>query len=59
MADQALLFTVYGTVTTAGTPRLQNTYSLERVDLTLRASSDTASLVQTGVRLLNAPTMVQ
>jgi hypothetical protein len=59
LAGQSLLFTVYGTVTTAGTPQIQNTYYLEGVNLTLRASSDSASLVQTGVRLLNRPQVTQ
>jgi prepilin-type N-terminal cleavage/methylation domain-containing protein len=59
LAGQSLLFTVYGTVTTAGTPQIQNTYYLTGIDLKLRASSDTAALVQTGVRLLNQPTVTQ
>jgi hypothetical protein len=59
LAGQSLLFTVYGTVTTAGTPQIQNTYYLEGIDLTLRASSDSATLVQTGVRLLNRPQVTQ
>jgi len=59
LAGQSLLFTVYGTVTTAGTPQIQNTYYLERVDLTLRMTSDPAAGVQTGVRLLNRPTVMQ
>ncbi len=59
LAGQSLLFTVYGTVTTAGTPQIQNTYYLTGVNLKLRASSDTASLVQTGVRLLNRPQVTQ
>jgi hypothetical protein len=59
LAGQSLLFTLYGTVTTAGTPQIQNTYYLEVVDLKLRASSDSAALVQTGVRLLNRPQVTQ
>ncbi len=59
LAGQSLLFTVYGTVTTAGTPQIQNTYYLTGVNLKLRASSDTAALVQTGVRLLNRPQVTQ
>jgi prepilin-type N-terminal cleavage/methylation domain-containing protein len=59
LAGQSLLFTVYGTVTTAGTPQIQNTYYLTGIDLKLRASNDTAALVQTGVRLLNTPTVTQ
>jgi prepilin-type N-terminal cleavage/methylation domain-containing protein len=59
LAGQSLLFTVYGTVTTAGTPQIQNTYYLTGIDLKLRASSDTAALVQTSVRLLNQPQVTQ
>jgi prepilin-type N-terminal cleavage/methylation domain-containing protein len=59
LAGQSLLFTVYGTVTTAGTPQTQTTYNLEGIDLKLRASSDSASLVQTGVRVLNRPQVSQ
>ncbi len=59
LAGQSLLFTVYGTVTTLGTPLIQNTYYLEGVDLKLQASSDPQSLLQTGVRLLNRPTVTQ
>jgi len=55
LAGQSLLFTVYGTVTTAGTPQTQTTNYLEGVDVVLRASNDTQSIVQTGVRLLNRP----
>ena len=55
LASQSLLFTVYGTATTAGTPQTQTTYYLEGVDIKLRASSDAQSIVQTGVRLLNRP----
>jgi prepilin-type N-terminal cleavage/methylation domain-containing protein len=59
LAGQSLLFTLYGTVTTAGTPQTQNTYYLEGVNLTLRAGSDTQATVQTGVRLLNRPAVTQ
>jgi len=55
LASQSLLFTVYGTVTTAGTPQTQTTNYLDGVDITLRATNDTQSIVQTGVRLLNRP----
>ncbi len=55
LTGQSLLFTVYGTVTTAGTPQTQTTNYLEGVDITLRASSDSQSIVQSGVRLLNRP----
>ena len=55
LSSQSLLFTVYGTVTTAGTPQTQNTYSLSGVELKLRAGSDVQSIVQTGIKTLNRP----
>ena len=55
LAGQSLLFTVYGTATTAGTPLTQTTNYLEGVDIKLRSSSDAQTVIQTGVRLLNRP----
>jgi hypothetical protein len=55
LVGQSLFFTVYGTVTTAGTPQTQNTYSLSGVELKLRAGSDAQSIVQTGIKTLNRP----
>ncbi len=59
VTGQSLLFTVYGAVTTAGTPLTENTYHLEGVDIKLRASSDSQSIVESGVRLLNRPEVIQ
>ena len=57
--DQSLLFWVYGTVTTVGEPQIQSTYALERVAISLQAGADDRSVVQTGVRLLNRPEVIQ
>ncbi len=59
LASQSLLFTVYGTVTTAGVPQVLNTYHLNGVEIKLRAGSDGQSLVQTNVRVLNGPEVTQ
>jgi prepilin-type N-terminal cleavage/methylation domain-containing protein len=59
LPSQSLLFTVYGTVTTAGTPQIQNTYHLDGVEIRLWAGSDPQSLVQTNVRALNGPEVIQ
>ena len=55
LSGQSLLFSVYGTVTTTGTPQIQNTYYLNAVEIRLRAGNDGQSLVQTAVRILNRP----
>jgi prepilin-type N-terminal cleavage/methylation domain-containing protein len=59
LAGQSLLFRVYGTVTTAGTPTIQSTYYLNAVTLRLRAGTDSQATVQTGVRTLNRPEVTQ
>jgi competence protein ComGC len=59
LPSQSLLLTVYGTVTTAGTPQIQNTYHLNGVEIRLRAGDDTCATVQTGVRVLNGPEVTQ
>jgi prepilin-type N-terminal cleavage/methylation domain-containing protein len=59
LVNQSLLFTVYGTVTTSGTPQVQNTYRMEAAEIRLRAGNDSRSIVQTGVRLLNKPEVDQ
>ncbi len=59
LASQSLLFTVYGTVTTTSAPQVQNTYHLNGVGITLRAGGDAQSLVQTNVRALNGPEVIQ
>jgi hypothetical protein len=52
---QSLLFSVYGTVTTAGTPQVQTLYNLNSVSIRLRTGTDGQATVQTGVRTLNRP----
>jgi len=60
LSGQSLLFWVYGTVTTAGTPQIQSTYSLNAVGIRLRAGTDTqATVQQTNVRTLNRPEVTQ
>lgn len=59
LAAQSLLFSVYGTVTTAGTPQIQNTYYLDAVRIRLRAGDDSSSLVQTAARMCNRPEVSQ
>ena len=56
---QSLLFWVYGTVTTAGTPQVQNRYYLNAVTLRLKAGADDQTTVQTSVRILNQPEVTQ
>jgi len=55
LTGQSLLFSVYGKVTTAGTPQVQNVYYLNGVRIQLRAGPDSQSLVQTAVKVLNRP----
>ena len=52
---QSLQFYVYGTVTTAGTPIVQNTCYLKGASLVLRAGKEAASAVRTYVSLVNCP----
>lgn len=59
LPGQSLLFTVYGTVTTAGEPQVQSTYYLDGVTVSLRAGDNSQSTVQTGVRILNRPEVSQ
>lgn len=55
LSGQSLFFAVYGTVTTAGTPAVEETCRLKGVQIRLRANSDGQSLVQTAVETLNQP----
>lgn len=55
LTGQSLLFSVYGTVITAGTPQIQSTFYLNSVQIQLRAGSDDRSLVRTAARTLNRP----
>lgn len=59
LSTESLLFSVYGTVTTAGTPQIQNTYYLNAVGIRLRTGTDTQATVQTRVRILNRPEVTQ
>ncbi len=59
LSGQSLLFSVYGTVTTAGTPQIQMTYYLNAVGIRLRAGTDPQATVQTRVGILNRPEVTQ
>ncbi|RPJ80582.1 MAG: hypothetical protein EHM13_11810 [Acidobacteria bacterium] len=59
LSAQSLLFSVYGTVTTAGTPQIQNRYYLKAVGIRLKTGTDDQATVQTGVRILNRPEVTQ
>jgi hypothetical protein len=59
LTAQSLLFSIYGTVTTAGTPQVQNRYYLNAVGLRLKAGTDGQTTVQTSVRILNQPEVTQ
>ncbi len=59
LAAQSLLFSVYGTVTTAGTPQIQNRYYLNAMTVRLKAGTDDQATVQTSVRMLNQPEVTQ
>jgi len=58
-SGESLLFAVYGTVTTDGTPQIHNTYYLNGVGIRLRTGTDNQATVQTGVRILNRPEVTQ
>ena len=58
-SGQSLLFWVYGTVTTAGTPQIQSTYYLNAVGIRLRAGTDSQAMVQTSVRTIDRPEVTQ
>lgn len=55
----SLLFSVYGTVTTAGTPQIHHTYYVNAVTVRLQASTDDQAAMQTSVRILNRPEVTQ
>jgi hypothetical protein len=59
LPGQSLLFTVYGTVTTAGEPQVQSTYYLDGIAVSLRAGDDGQSRIHAGVRILNRPEVSQ
>lgn len=58
-AGESLIFTVYGRVTTAGTPQIQTTYYLDAVGIRLRTGSDTQATIQTAVRMPNRPEVTE
>jgi prepilin-type N-terminal cleavage/methylation domain-containing protein len=58
-SGQSLLYAVYGTVTTPGEPQVETTHYLGGANLTLQAGSDNQTTVQTGVRALNEPEVIQ
>lgn len=55
LPGQSLLFSVYGTVTSEGTPQIQETCCLDGVGIRLRTGNDSRSLVQTAVATINRP----
>ena len=57
--NQSLLFSVYGTVTTAGQPQVQQIRYLKGVEIKLRTGADAQSTVQTRARILNQPEVTQ
>ena len=56
---ESLLFWIYGTVTTAGEPQIENTYYLKTVEIKLRTGSDEQSTVYTATKTLNEPEVTQ
>jgi len=58
-SGESLFFWVYGTVTTTGTPQIQNTYYLNAVRVRLRAGTDNQATVQTSARIVNRPEVTQ
>lgn len=57
--NASLLFSVYGTVTAAGTPQIQNTYYVNAVTIRLKAGTDDQATVQTSIRVLNRPQVTE
>ena len=57
--DKALLFSIYGTVTTPGLPVIESAYLLKAVDIDLRPSTHDSSSIRTGVPLLNQPRVTE
>lgn len=57
--NKAMLFTVYGTVTTSDDPDPVTRTWVRGVRLRLRAGPDPATAVETGVRVLNAPEVTE
>jgi hypothetical protein len=59
LSSQSLLFWIYGTVTTAGTPQTQSRYYLKSVEIKLRTGSDQQLGVLTNARIINKPEVTQ
>ncbi len=59
LPSHSLLFAVYGSVTTAGSPQIATTYHLEGVEIRLRAGGDSQAVVQTAVHTCNRPEVTQ
>jgi prepilin-type N-terminal cleavage/methylation domain-containing protein len=59
LVNKSLLYWVYGTVTTAGEPQIENTYYLCGADIRLRANNDQYPTVYTRSILLNRPEVTQ
>ena len=57
--DKALLFSIYGTVTTPGLPVIESAYLLKTVDIDLRPSTHDSSSIRTGVPILNQPRVME
>ena len=57
LTAQSLLYQVYGTVTTSGTPQIQEAQYLRAVDITLRTGSDESATAYAAARPLNRPKM--
>lgn len=55
---RAMLFYVYGTVTTRGAPVTEQTYSVTGVRLKLWVGDDPAGRTETGVEVLNRPEVI-
>jgi len=59
LEGQSLLFSVYGKVTTAGTPQIESTYYLNAVQIRLQSGADSQAAVQTAARTVNRPEVMQ
>jgi len=57
--EQSFLFWVYGTVTTESEPEIETLYYLDGVDVNVQKGTDAQSAVNTRVRLVNQPEVMQ
>ncbi len=58
-SQESLFYTIYGTVTTAGDPQIENTYYLETIRIKLRKGSNDQSTIYTATKILNKPEVTQ